>query len=65
MFLFEKLNKKIDLPLNMADNGDNPSSDKELSKKGKDGLKTIYSAKEPAMETRKHLSIKRTQRRGK
>ena len=50
MFLFEKLNKKTDLPLNMADTGDNPSSDKELSKKGKDGLKTIYSAKEPAME---------------
>ena len=33
MFLFQKLNKKIDLSLNMADNGDNPSSDEELSKK--------------------------------
>ena len=33
MFLFQKLNKKIDLCLNMADTGDNPSSDEELSKK--------------------------------
>ena len=50
----------------MANTGDNPSSDEELSKKeGKDDLKTIYSAKEPAMEARKDLSIKRTQRRGK
>ena len=42
MFLFQKLNKKIDLSLNMADTGDNPSSDEDLQ--------TIYSAKEPAME---------------
>ena len=30
-FLFQKLNKKLDLSLNMADTGDNPSSDEELS----------------------------------
>ena len=50
----------------MTDTGDNPCSDEEMSKKERERrLKTIYSAKEPAMETRKHLSIKRTQRRGK
>ena len=65
MFLFQKLNKEIDLSLNMAGTGDNPSSDEGARKKGKDGLKAIYSATEPAVEARKHLSIKRTQRRGK
>ena len=48
MFLFQKLNKKIDLSLNMADTGDNPSSGEELSKKEKERL------------IKNHLQCKRT-----
>ena len=48
MFLFQKLNKKIDLSLNMADTGDNPSSDEELSKK------------ERERRFKNHLQCKRT-----
>ena len=48
MFLFQKLNKKIDLSLNMADTGDNPPSDEELSKKERERW------------FKKHLQCKRT-----
>ena len=48
MFLFQKLNEKIDLSLNMADTGDDPSSDEELSKK------------ERERRFKNHLQCKRT-----
>ena len=48
MFLFQKLNKKIDLSLNTADTGDSPSSDEELSKK------------ERERRFKNHLQCKRT-----
>ena len=48
MFLFQKLDKKIDSSLNMADTGDNPSSDEELSKK------------ERERRFKNHLQCKRT-----